>query len=931
MKIRRYPSPVFLFFFLLTFKMLSAQKNEELSVTGSFHSSFVDFAAQLEREYPVRFFYRDEWVDTLKVNLDVKECPLMQLMDQVLRSTQFGYWLEAPGTIYILPDRKFVGQLPLFHLPEEESKENIAGPEPAAGGLPNRYLQGRRPDMIETIIIGSRDQARQGKRAVVTGKLTDAENGEPLIGATVYVSDLEKGAVTDQDGMLTLSLKTGSYQAVFRCVGMKELKGNLDVRSDGFFSLSMEKEVRAIEEVVVTGEETVKHGARPGLESVSVKTIKELPALMGEKDVMKIAQMLPGIVSVGEGSAGINVRGGNADQNLFYINKIPVYNSSHLFGFFSSINSDIIDNFSVYKGQIPAEYGGRLSSVFNVTTRRGNKNKTFSQGGISPISANAELEMPLKKEKASIMLSARSSYSDWILGRLKDPDLRNSSASFYDFATALDFNISEKNKVELFAYHSNDDFDLSKHSSYGYTNSGASVNLLHYFSPRLKSSVSLIGADYHFHKTEKSSVNDAYHHSYKLRHYEFRAHIDWHTGERHLLKAGVNSIFYDLNRGSVSPWGEGSLKIPVDLGKERGIEYAFFLDDNISLRKGVKLYAGIRYSLFTSLGPKTVRSYYPDTPREDSYVQNTTDYEKGEKIVRYRNPELRAGLDVRTGDFSSLRFSLTQMSQYLFMLSNTISIAPNDQWKLVDKHIKPPSSSQYTAGFYQELPWTKLSFSCEVYYKKAKNVVEYKDGADFLASPFVETSVLQGRHQAYGTELMLARETGRLSGWASYTYSRSLVTVDGPSDWADINHGQTYPANFDKPHVANLVLTYKFNHRFSLSSNVTYNTGRPVTMPESIYYIGDQPFIEYSDRNEYRIPDYFRLDISLKAEGNLKKKKPIHSYWLLNVFNLTGRSNANTLFFVSEEGHIRAYKYSVIGVPILTLSWNWKLGNYANN
>lgn len=907
-----------------------AQTVDEPVISGTFRNmSFEDFVQSLEAKYPLHFYFKQEWVAKLKVNLDVDSLSLSSVMESVLLPTLMDFDYEAPGKVYILPDKKFAKQLPEFYYPSRVNESvDIRAEEKVQAE--QRYLNGRQPDMIQTIIVGSRDKAKRGKLAIVTGRLFDAESNEPLIGATVYVPALKRGAATDVNGKLSLSIKPGFYAAEFQCVGTQGVKGNLDVRSDGNFQLALKKQVQAIDEIVIQGDENQKRGARPGMESVSVKTIKELPTLMGEKDVLKVAQLLPGIVSVGEGSAGINVRGGNADQNLFYVNEMPVYNSSHLFGFFSSVNSGIIDNFTIYKGQIPAQYGGRLSSVFNVETRRGNKNKFFTQGGVSPISANAEIEAPILKDKISMMLSARSSYSDWILKRLKDPDLRNSSASFYDFAAALDFDINANNRVAVFAYNSSDDFDLNGYSDYTYGNTGASVNFTHRFNLRLKSGLSLIASGYNFDTTSKQDESSAYTHGYDLGHYELRASANWTPNENHNVQFGTSQILYQLDRGKIEPYGSESLKSELDLGEEKGLESAFFIDDNLKLSSSINLYAGLRYSMFSKLGPAKVRSYYANAEVKDENVSGETDYSSGENVVSYHFPEVRAGADFKIDDYSSLKLSFTQMTQYLFMLSNTISIAPNDQWKLVDSHIKPPRATQYSLGLFRSLPRLGLNASAELYYKQSKNIVEYKDGVDFLSTPYAETLLLQGEQDAYGAEMMLSREAGRLNGWLSYTYSRSFMTVDGGNGWDEINQGERYPSNFDKPHVMNLVLNYKVNRRFSLSSNLVYNTGRPVTIPEGVYYINNQPFIDYSDRNAYRIPDYFRVDFSLKMEGNLKRNKPLHSYWMLSVYNLTGRSNANSIFFLSEDGYLHGYKYSVIGQPIVTISWNWKLGNYAN-
>jgi len=910
---------------------LYAQNDNEIKITGSFHKlSFKDFVTEMEKQYPVHFFYKEKWVQNIVVDVDAQDFSINQLMDRVLLPTLLDYAYIKPGSVYILPDKKFVHVLPDYSL-VNASNDSLGEKSKDVLAIEDKYLRGRQSNMIENIVVGSYDKAIKGKTAIITGTIKDKETGESLIGATIHIPELKRGAAIDGSGTLSLAIKPGVYTALFQYMGMEDVKANLDVRSDGFFRVTMKSQMRTIDEVLVQSSSVQKRGAKAGMENVSVKTMKKIPMLMGEKDVMKVDQMLPGIVSVGEGSAGVNVRGGNADQNLFYINDIPVYNSSHLFGFFSSINADIIDNFSIYKGQIPAEYGGRLSSIFDVETRKGHMNKFFTQGGVSPVSANAEVEVPIIKEKVALMASGRSSYSDWILKRMKDPDLRNSQASFYDFTAALNFNIDQKNQLSLFGYNSNDEFNLNNYTEYGYGNLGVSANYLHHFSTGIKSSVSLVGSNYNFNTIEKSSLSNAYQHSYELNHYEFRSNISWLINEHHTVKAGVNAILYELNRGKVDPYGESSLKIPVELGKEKGLETSAFIDDNISVGSLVNLYAGLRFSNFNELGPKTVRNYVPGTSYDDSNVSGTVNYSSSKSISNYNYPEIRLGADIKLRQFSSVKLSVTQMTQYLFMLSNSISIAPNDQWKLVDSHIKPPRSMQYSAGYYQDIPKIGISTSAELYFKKSQNVVEYRDGADFLASPYVETTILQGKQNAYGAEFMLSKNAGRLNGWISYTYSRSFVTVNGEHDWADINQGKEYSSNFDKPHVLNTFLNIDINRRVSFSANMTYNTGRPVTLPQGVYYIDGQPIIDYSARNAYRIPDYFRVDASLKIEGNLKSKKAMHSYWTVGLYNLTGRTNANSIFFLSEDGKLNGYKYAVIGVPIFTISWNWKLGNYENN
>lgn len=907
-----------------------SQSSPELKISGNYQGlSFIQFVDEVEQAFPIKFYFNKAWIESIQVNLNSDSIPLNKALDKILIHSFLGYYISDEGNVYILPDKSLAPELPDYALSSNESGSTGENVEQLA--IEEKYLRGREPDMVETIVIGNAEQYRQGKRTIINGNLTNIETGEPLIGATIYIKELMLGAITDQYGSMSLVLRAGKYAATFECMGMADTKCLIDVLSDGYFKLQMKPQLTSIAEVTVTADQTYSRGSKPGLEKVSIKSVKELPTLMGERDVLKIAQMLPGIVSVGEGSAGINVRGGNVDQNLFYLNDIPVYNTSHLFGFFSAINTNIVNNFSIYKGHVPAEYGGRLSSVFNVETRRGNKNKFFTHGGISPVSAQISAEAPIMKDKASVMVSARSSYSDWILNQMNDPALRNSDASFYDLAGGFDYELNDNNRVNIFGYYSKDKFNLNNLSEYEYSNSGGSLNYLHRFSPGLKSDLTLISSGYTFNIADKSSISAAYQHQYHLRHHEIKYSMSWLLNEKHKLNGGIGSIVYELNRGDVEPYGVESKIERLALGNEKGVESAAFIDETYSPAFWLSINAGLRYSFYNELGPKKVYSYYPGLPMQENTVSDSTEYASGEIVSSYGGPEFRFAIDFKIHHNHSIKLSFVQMRQYLFMLSNTIAVAPNDQWKLADSHLVPPNSNQYSLGYFFSNAAKGINASIEAYYKEAKNIIEYKDGADFLATPYVERTVLQGDQSAYGIEFMLAKSKGNLNGWISYVYSRSEILVDGEHKWDKINNGNKYPANYDKPHVVNVVGSYRVNRRLSFSTNLSYATGRPLTLPQSIFYVKDNPYVEYSERNAYRMPDYFRMDLSLTLEGNLKEKKFMHSYWVFSVYNLTGRKNPHSIYFMSENGLIKGYQYAVIGVPIFTITWNFKLGNYANN
>jgi hypothetical protein len=648
-------------------------------------------------------------------------------------------------------------------------------------------------------------------------------------------------------------------------------------------------------------------------------------------DVLKVVQLLPGVQNTGEGSSGMNVRGSAADQNLYLINDVPVYNTSHLFGFFSAFNPDIIRDFNFYKSNLPASYGGRLASVMDISSRQGNNKRYTARGGISPITAHVALEGPIRKNKSSFVLSARSTYSDWILSRMEDPNLRASNAFFYDLAGGVSMSPNEKNLIKVFGYYSYDQFSFASTNQYDYSNAGGSLNWRRDISSRLNFDVSAVFSQYTSGYEDNSIPLDAYKNNYRIKHHEIKSDFNWLPGGNHKVVYGGNLILYDLNRGDILPSGSESSREPVSLGEESGLEGALHISDQISLSDRITVYGGFRYSFFSKLGPGSVYLYDPENPTDPEYVVDTLNFSEGESVKKYSGPELRGAITFLTGSNNSLKLSYNRTRQYLFMLSNTISISPTHQWKLSDYHVKPAYADQISIGHYQDLLRMDINFSVEAYYKLINNILEYKDGADFISSPIIETEVLQGRQHAYGIELMFKKSSGKLTGWLSYAWSRSLIQVNGPQAWDKINEGQMYPSNYDIPHSVNTVLNYRLNRRFSFSSNLVYHTGRPATYPISVYYVDGRKYIYYSSRNAYRIPDYFRVDVSLNIEGNLRASKVAHSYWMLSVYNLTGRDNAYSVFFELDGRKITGYKMSVFSQPVITLSWNFKFGNYASD
>ena len=906
----------------------------DVSFNGEFSAStFLQFVQEVEQTTHARFFFREEWVRGIRISVSGKDLSLQKILSDALHPAGIYFHMDEQYRIYLHPDHPYTKAIPDY---SGATAIRGAGEEAAQNGklsrTEQRYIEGRKAGFLETLVVGEGNGSADPSGSVVYGKMTDRETGEPLIGATIYIRELKKGAATDVNGRFSIVLKPGKYTADFNCMGMEAEQCYLDVRSGGSLNIAMEKGLIPISEVVVEASRFhhVK-GMQMGFERLNYKTVKEIPVVFGEKDLLKVAKMLPGVQQVGEGSSGINVRGSGADQNMIYVNGVPLYNSSHLFGFFSSLNPDIIKDFSLYKSNLPANYGGRLASFFDISTRQGNMKEFTSRGGISPVTGHVAVEGPVIREKAAFVLSARSTYSDWILRRLEDPRLRQSEALFYDLAGSITYEPDEKSRIKAFGYYSKDQFSLSNTNDYLYSNSGASVIFDHRFNSRLSGDLSVVFGEYAFQTIDRTVQSYAFRHQYRIGHYEVKSDFTWLSLGAHRLTFGGNVNYYRLNRGLVEPFDEMSLRFPVDLGRENGVETGIYIADEISLTPRLTLYGGIRYSAFLALGPAQVLEYREGVPRMGSSITDTLQFGAGQVIDSYSGPEPRVSLTYLLGNDNSLKFSYNRVRQFLFMLSNTIAISPTDQWKLCDAHLAPPVADQVSGGYYHEFRNKGVSTSLEVYHKWVSNVVEYRDGASFINSPYVETETLQGEQRAYGMEAMVRKNTGKFNGWISYSYSRSLMHIQGEGPGESINHGKVYPSNYDRPHNLNLVSNYRINRRLSLSMNMTYTTGRPVTYPVSVYYMNGVQHVQYSERNKYRIPDYFRVDLSVNLEGNLKREKLAHSYWMLNIYNLTGRKNAYSVYYQNEGGNLKGYKFSIFGRPVITLSWNFKLGNYASD
>ena len=677
--------------------------------------------------------------------------------------------------------------------------------------------------------------------------------------------------------------------------------------------------VKTLESVTISAALNVK-STTMGVQSIDIKTIKQVPALFGEADVLRVVMALPGVKTVGEASTGLNVRGGSTDQNLILFNDATIYNPAHFFGMFSSFNPDLVKEVNLYKSSIPPRYGGRLSSVLDIEGREGNKKNITGAAGIGLLTSRITLEGPIVKDKTSFLLGARTTYTDWLM-KFLPKEYENSTASFYDVNLNLSHTIDKRNELLATGYLSKDRFTLNNDTTYGYENKSVSLKWKHSF--RRMSAIFTGGIDdYMYNTSAKNNPVNAYELSFNVNQKYFRAHFNYYLNNRHSVDFGFNGVYYSIRPGTLKPYNESSLVEPDAISREQALESAVYVNDKFDISNDLSIEGGLRFSLYNYLGPKDVNTYVPGLPKTEDNITGSNAYDSWKFIKTYGGPEYRLSMRYIFGDQYSVKASFNTQRQYIHMLSNTTVMAPTDTWKLSDPNIRPQQGNQYSLGVYKNLVKSTVEISFEVYYKKIQDYLDYKSGAHLIMNHHIETDVVNTKGEAYGAEFMIKKLSGKLNGWLSYTYSRIKLRQDDPNAGELINAGKPYPASYDKPHDVTFIGNYRINKRLSFSLNATYSTGRPITLPNGIYYYSGSYRTLYGPRNGHRIPDYFRSDFSTNIEGNHKIRQVFHNSWTIGVYNITGRKNPYSVYYTSENGTINGYKLSIFGSAIPFITYN---------
>lgn len=888
---------------LLSADYVFGQDHAALTADSSAFISYQDCFRQIETRNNVTIFYKQEWFVNKKIHNSVAVLPLENALSTIAHLCDLGY--------RIIDDQSVVFTL-----------------KPLESHVPPRT------DETGVRLVGNMSEYGKSAKATLSGTITDGTTAEPLPGVVVQVEKLNQSAVTDMLGHYTMRLPVGEQTLKLTFIGYQDLVLKIKLVSDGKADFDLFEKSLLLQEVVISDKKADYNITRSqmGIFHLDSKTLKLMPSSLGETDVIKSLTTLPGVQSPGEFGTGFLVRGGSADQNLVLLEDVPLFNSSHLFGLSTVINPDVVSSVILYKAGTPAYYGERVSSVMTIRVGSGEAKNLRLRGGIGLLNSRLSVETPLFKNKAYLLVGARSSYSNWLLHSIPDIDLKNSSAVFNDLNALFTVNLSRKDKLSLFGYYSNDKFSLNWNTQYQYNNLLGSVRWNHIFS-RYLTSMLLVGMSrYNFGVSDSDTikVQGGSTVDFQTLYQTVKWSMSWFPSNKHAVSFGLNGILYTNMPGELKPYNELSSVKPKTLATENGIEMAAFLSDEYTISSKASLEVGLRYVNYQARGPADVFVYASGVPKSTASIVDTLHYNNNDKIYQASGVEPRLALRYSINEVSSVKASYNRMSQFINLISNTSVISPTDVWKLSSTNFQPVLCDQYLAGYFRNFNKNAIEASVEMYYKNLKHVIEYKNGAQVFMNEHLETDLLDAKAYGYGIELYVKKNNGRFTGWISYTYARSMHKTSGSTKEEQINQNRYFASNYDIPNTLITSMNYQISRRWRCAATFFYNTGRPVTLPELKFRSNGYQLIYYSDRNKYRLPDYHRMDISITLDQNLKLKQLWKGSWTLSIINVYGRKNAYSVYYAQEDprtwkysGSYNLYKMYILGVPLPTISYNF--------
>ncbi len=895
-----------LFILLLSVSIAySQEESSPLLVSGTFeNASIQEVLAHLESNYDLDVFYKAEDIPSKSISDTFTDVPIKDFLTQVLSQTATGYLLYRDTEVVIVP-RQLVDDVYSVKYYQaldgtEEDSEIVTTQETVSN-------------------IGSIENLSPSGQVKVTGRVIDEQTGEEIIGATVNWPESGVATITDVDGSFETVVEAGLKNLQIGYLGYVEFTKKYNVMSDGALEISLFKQAVTIDEVTITGraaDQSVE-SAQIGVATIDVKTIKKLPTFLGEADIIKSILLNPGVSSIGEGATGFNVRGGEVDQNLVMQDEAFLFNSSHALGFYSTFNADLINKVDLYKGNIPAQYGGRLASVMDVEMRNGNFEKFDIKGGIGPVASRISVEGPIAKGKTSFIIGGRGSYSDWILDRINVLEVRNSSSFFFDVNAKVTHRFSQKNNLTLSGYYSQDDFTFNNEFGFDYSTALGEATFRTIFNDNFYSKFSAVYSQYKSTQFDLEGL-DASDLAIDISYIKVKELLTYNMDSGIKLDFGGEGILYTTSPGDFQPADENSLVIGNTLDEEKGLELAAFVNAEWELTPSLLVTGGLRFSLFQAMGPATVFQY--EDPLNPTTTTIIGSEEQTGTLATYSTPEPRVSARLKLTESASLKAGYSRTSQYFNQIFNSDSPTPTSQWQLSNAYILPNKSNNYSVGVFKNLQNNDWETSFEVYYRDIDRLFDYRDFARLVANDHIETELLPGIGETYGAEVSIKKKTGELNGWLSYTYAKSQKKIVG------INDGDWYPSNFDSPHNMSVVLNYNPTQRHTISVNFNYATGRPTTPPIGNFETSSGLVVPiYSDRNQIRIPDYHRLDIAYTIGRGYKKNAKFRTSWTLSLYNVYGRKNAFSVYFTQGAfQRAQANRLAVLGAAFPSLTFNFE-------
>ena len=884
------------------------QSIDSLLITATYQEvELEEILTDLSTRGVFEVYFPAEELPNTPLSISFKEAPLSQVLSRLLENTTLGF-MTYRSYLVVIAEKERLSQFyaPVYFEALEEKRspeaQNIA-------------------EQIPLFEIGTVDDLSANGKAMLEGVVIDKLSEETIIGSTIYFPTLEIGASSDADGRFSIELPIGKHDLTISYLGYNTLTSAINVFNDGQIEVGLDKVSIALDEIVVEAEAADANvsSAAIGLTRLKTEDIRKLPSFMGEVDVLKSLLNQPGVSSVGEGASGFNVRGGNVDQNLVLMDEQFVFNTSHALGFFSAFNPDMVSGVELYKGYMPAQYGGRLSSVLDVEMRDGNAKKFMMKGGIGIVSSRISAEGPVIKDKSSFLAGFRTTYSDWVLGLINVPEVQRSSASFYDANLRYTHRFDENNQLILALYGTEDKTVFNDEFGFDYATIGTQLTYKKILNPRLISNLSATASQYDATGKElRDSVTSAKLYN-RYQYLKIKELVTYSPNNDLEILGGFSSIYYKALPGEKEPFGQLSTVIPIYLEEEQALESAVFSNLNLIVSPRVSLSAGLRFVHYRALGPGSYFNYQnPETPTEESII-GQTDTKAGQTIAVHNSLEPRLGLRFMLDSKTSIKAGYSRTTQYISQLANLTSPTPVSIWQLSNQYIDPQQAHGFSLGIFKNMQGNRWETSIEGYYRYIDQLSDYKDFAELTANSHIETELLYGIGKAYGMELSIKKNEGIFNGWISYTYSRSLQQID------EINRGDWYPAHFDKPHDLTIVTNWQLTGRISFVLNFNYSTGRPITAPIGRYTAaGKYPVLEYSDRNQVRIPDYHRLDAAFTVDRGYRKNQRIKSNWTLAIYNVYGRKNAYSVFFKPNASQLpRTTRLSVLGSAFVSLTLNF--------